>query len=192
MSSHRRVRGFESIWRRGGSLFTCVVVFSHFVVVEGCFKGVCVCRQKRQRDRLGPTLHSLFTSSLLHTPAHPLIQHSFQPLQADCWDSIFPSPPEGSSVNKGRHVCFCLLCPQAIVALFTLNEGIPRLPVPSFNVPLSQLKLFCKEKYSKMPKDNSHGIYLCVMLVSYIMSRSWYIYNCMDSRFTDFSFKVSS
>lgn len=46
-------------------------------------------------------------------------------------------PPEGSSVNKGKQVCFCLGCrPQAIpiMALFSRNEGptTPLLLLPLF------------------------------------------------------------
>lgn len=138
ISSHHRERGFESIWRQeGGSLFTLVVVFSLFVVVQSWFKGfvsgdkrgsgtdwgpphpVCLCLPGSMQTHI----------STLHRKTHPLTAAYFLPsegLLLRLHVCLSPSLPKGSPLNKGKRVCFCLGCrPQAILimALFRINEG---------------------------------------------------------------------
>lgn len=85
-------------------------------------------RQKRRRDRLGPTPPRLFTSFWLrantHTDTSYTAQtHSLTPAYSSLSKggllrlrlSLLPLPPEGSSANKGKQACFCLgRRPQAI------------------------------------------------------------------------------
>lgn len=51
-------------------MFTLVVVFCLFAAEQSWFKEVCFWRQKRQRDRLGPTPPRLFMSPRLCTNTH--------------------------------------------------------------------------------------------------------------------------
>lgn len=85
-----------------------------------------VCGDKR----LGPTLHRLFMSLRLLANTHTNVSYTTQthPLTSayfsnpkgtfpspSIYPSLPPTPPEGSSVNKGIQACFCFgWCPQAI------------------------------------------------------------------------------
>lgn len=97
ISSHHRERGFESIWRQeGGSLFTLVVVFSLFVVVQSWFKGFVSGDKRGSGTDWGPP-HPVCLCK--HTYRHYtekhilLLLHTFYPQKVYCWDFMCASLP---------------------------------------------------------------------------------------------------
>lgn len=106
-----------------GRLFTLVVVFSLFVVVQSWFKGFVSADKGSDGTDWGPprpvcSCRRSSTQTACAQKKHPLAAAYFSPSDGRLLGIcvfLSASRPEGSPANKGKHACFCLGCrPQAI------------------------------------------------------------------------------